>query len=120
MKNLKQKIKCALAGLLRDELLEYIGYNHKIPFMSLNDRFMINELPFETMIMEQEIQLSPNLDLHRNNHFDLLEIEIQSAKERFAREVLNHIHVDAQNLTTHEHYMRRSVRFVLRVQSKKY
>ena len=50
---LKTRIKRALAGFLREELLQYIGYNHKIPYMSLNDRFNVDNLSFETMVMEE-------------------------------------------------------------------
>jgi len=121
MKKLKQKIKRALAGFLRDELLEYIGYNHKIPFMSLNDRFMVNELPFETMIMEVEVPLFENIgtDLAFESCMRF-ESAIENAKKKFANQIMDHIHVETNNLTSHEQYMRRSVRFVLRVQGKKY
>lgn len=115
---LKTRIKRALAGFLREELLEYIGYNHKIPYMSLNDRFNVENLPFETMVMEVEIPIEMD---GRMGYEDptRLEKHIEDCKRRFAEQVMEHIHVDAQNLTTREHFMRRSVRFVLRVQGKK-
>lgn len=118
MKNLKQKIKRALAGFLRDELLEYIGYNHKIPFMSLNDRFMINELPFETMVMECEVPIYEKQ--YRNSWEDeqIFEQQIEEAKKKFCSQMMSHIHVDARNLTSREHYMRRSIKLVLRIQGK--
>jgi len=115
---LKTRIKRALAGFLREELLEYIGYNHKIPYMSLNDRFNVENLPFETMVMEVEIPIEMD---GRMGYKDptRLEKHIEECKRRFADQIMEHIHVDAQNLTTREHFMRRSVKFVLRVQGKK-
>lgn len=115
---LKTRIKRALAGFLREELLEYIGYNHKIPYMSLNDRFNVQNIPFDTIVMETEIPLSMDMgSMHQNPM--ALETYIEDCKKQFANKVLEHIHVEAQNLTTHEHFMRRSVRFVLRVQGIK-
>lgn len=114
---LKTRIKRALAGLLREELLEYIGYNHNIPYMSLNDRFQVETLPFETFVMESEINLSNQSRIgYDQAHY--IEKQINDCKEKFARKVMEHIHVDTQNLTDHEHYMRRSVKLTLRVQSK--
>lgn len=118
MKKLKQKIKRALAGFLKDELLDYIGYNHKIPLMSLNDRFVIDQIPFETLVMELEIPIEADFR-NRLNPNDSLEHLIISAKEKFARQVMEHIHVEAQNLTSNDYYMRRSVKFMLRVQKKR-
>jgi|GEM_PF-4427270 len=117
LKTIRQRIKRALAALLREELLEYIGYNHNIPFMSLNDRFMVDHLPFETVVMEVEIPIH-SYGSHTPDHIRL-EHQIEQCKKEFAERVLEHIHVDAQNLTTPEHYMMRSVRFVLRVQGKR-
>ena len=115
MKKIKTRIKRALAAFLREELLEYIGYNHRIPFMSTRERFNVENLPFETVVMECEIPISPN---NEDDRFEL-ERSIQSAKEAFTRRVIEHIHVDAQNLTSSKHFMRRSVRLVLRVQGKR-
>jgi hypothetical protein len=120
MKNLKQKIKRALAGFLRDELLEYIGYNHKIPFMSLNDRFIVNELPFETMVMEVQVPLFDERSYNPIESQQMFEKQIEDAKRKFASQMMDHIHVDARDLTSREHYMRRSIKLVLRVQGKKY
>lgn len=120
MKNIKKRIKRALAAFLREELLEYIGYNHNIPYMSLNDRFKVEELDwnFETVVMEQDISLDiDNRGLQRDPL--RLERQIEACKRQFSDEVLKHIHVETQNLTNRERYMRRSVRFVLRVQSVK-
>lgn len=108
MKKLKQKLKRVLAAFLREELLEYIGYNHKIPFMSLKNRFEINNLPFETLIMEVELPIG-------DNPYEL-ENAIRKAKEDFANTVMNHIHVDARNLTNDKFYMKRFVTLKLNVQ----
>lgn len=115
---LKTRIKRALAGFLREELLDYIGYNHKIPYMTLNDRFNVQNIDFETMVMEVEIPI----DLYdRMGYEDSIRLvkHIENCKKRFADQVIEHIHVEAQNLTTRKYFMRRSVRFVLRVQMKK-
>ncbi|NJB83638.1 hypothetical protein [Wenyingzhuangia aestuarii] len=118
MKKIKKRIKRALAAFLREELMEYIGYNHRIPYMSLNDRFKVDNLKFETVVMEQDISIDiDNRELQRDPL--RLERQIEDCKRQFADEVLKHIHVDTQNLTNRERYMRRSVRFVLRVQAIK-
>lgn len=118
MKNLKQKLKRALAGFLREELLEYIGYNHKIPFMSLNDRFMINELPFETMVMEIQVPLHDENSYTCMESKSIFERQIEYAKRKFASQMMDHIHVDAHDLTSRENYMVRSIKLVLRIQGK--
>lgn len=119
MKKLKQKFKRALAAFLREELLEYIGYNHKIPFMSLNDRFMVQELPFETMVMEIQVPLFENIgtDLAFESSMRF-EKAIEDAKRKFASQMMDHIHVDARDLTSRENYMIRSIKLVLRIQGK--
>lgn len=109
-----KRIKRAIAAFFREELLEYIDYSHTIPFTNLNDRFVVEKVDFETVAMEKSIPIQ------RNTFEDAryLEEEIQQAKEYFARQILEHIHVDAQNLTRPDYYGRRSVKFVLRVQAK--
>lgn len=115
---LKTRIKRALAGFLREELLEYIGYNHNIPYMGIGDRFNVENLPFETMVMEVEIPIEMD---NRMGYEDptRLEKHIEDCKRMFSDRIMEHIHVEAQDLTSREHFMRRSVRFVLRVQGKK-
>jgi len=120
MKKLKLRIKRTLAAFLKDELLDYIGYNHKIPQMSLGDRFHVDDLEFETVVMEEII----DIDYGRNPNFlhgDPMQMEehIEKCKRRFADKVVNSIHVDAQNLASREHFRQRSVRFILRVQKPK-
>lgn len=121
MKNLKQKFKRALAGFLKEELLDYIGYNHKIPFMSLNDRFMVNELPFETMVMEFDVSLFENIgtDLAFESSMRF-EKAIEDAKKKFSNQIMDHIHVETRELTNHQFFGRRSIKLVLRVQGKQY
>lgn len=115
MKNIKRKIKRALAAFLKEELLEYIGYNHEIPLTSIPDRFMINEIPFDSVVMEQVIPIEIDR-MRMEGDARPFEEHIRRAKERFAKEVMKQIYVDAQNLTTDDNYMRRSVKFILRVQ----
>lgn len=119
MKNLKQKFKRALAAFLRDEILEYIGYNHKIPLTSLNDRFTIDNIPFDTMVMEVEVPIYEGGIYDSRENEMMLERQIEEAKKKFTSQMMDHIHVDAQNLTSREHYMRRSIKLVLRIQGKK-
>lgn len=124
MKKLKLKFKRALAGFLRDELLEVIGYNHRIPLQSLKDRFVINEVPFETMCMEMVINLYPDIDVrHRlDSRFEAVsdfERQVREAKEQFCFQMMDHIHVDAQDLVSPEYRGQRSVRLMLQIQSKK-
>lgn len=115
---IKKRIKRALAAFLKDELMDYIGYNHNIPAMSLGDRFRVDSFDFETIVMEELLDMHPR---GMNGFSDpmILEEHIQRCKDRFSKEIIRHIHVEAENLTSREHYMRRSVRLVLRVQKIK-
>lgn len=114
----KKRFKRALASFLREELLEYIGYNHKISFMSLKDRFEVDNQSFETVIMEDLIEFQNSLRSDDIDRF-ALEQDILQAKQDFANRVMEHIHVDAQNLVSDRHFHQRSVRLILRVQTKK-
>lgn len=114
MTKLAKRFKRALASFLKDELMEHIGYNHNIHFRSLNDRFNVENIPFETMIMEVVIPIESN-----HSQMFTLEERIEDCKKQFAIQIMDHIHVDAQNLTNNDKFMRRSVRFSLRVQCKK-
>ncbi len=111
-----KRIKRALAAFLRDELLEYIGYNHNIPYMTLDQRFTIREVNFEIAIMEKVITISDHLNSQIPNFF---EDQIEVAKKEFARNVMDHIHVDTTSLIDEENYMNRSVKLILRVQEKR-
>ena len=112
---LKTRIKRALAAFLREELLEYIGYNHNIPYMPIGERFYVEHLPFETVVMERILPIDQEL---QRMPYGLEEL-IHKCKEDFARQVVEHIHVDAQQLLNDRDFGRRSVRFVLRVQGKR-
>lgn len=115
---IKKRIKRVLAACLRDELLEYIGYNHKIPFMSLEQRFCVENVQFETKVMETIIPIEIEKAIYDHNP-TLLEEKIQKCKEDFSRQIVDHIHVDAQDLLDPNFFRQRSVKFTLRVQSKK-
>jgi hypothetical protein len=111
---LKKRIKSALAAFLREELLEYIGYRHELPYSALNNSFRVENIEFDTMVMEHVI------NLHGMDDEPMyIEREIDRCRRQFANEVLQHIHVDAQDLVSPEFAMRRMVRFTLRVQRKK-
>jgi len=112
--NIKKRIKRALAAFLREELLEYIGYNHEIPYMNLQDRYVINQVPFETVVMESKL----SIDDYGHNQLRIEE-QISRMKQEFADKVLENIHVDANDLTNHKHYRQRYVTFRLMVQKKK-
>lgn len=108
------RIKKALAGFLRDELLEYIGYNHNLPFMPLETRYQVENIPFETVVMERVISLDT---IERDPY--VYEQEVENMRKQFANNLLDHIHVDTHNLVTREDFGQRSIRCVLRVQAKK-
>lgn len=112
---LKKRIKKALASFLQDELLEHMGYNHKIHAQSLNDRFIIEQVPFETIVMEQEVDINPGSGFE---HQMRLEQAIDKSKRYFAEEVIKHIHVECQDLLRPEYMMRRSIKLTLKIQSK--
>lgn len=113
--SLKKRFKRALAAFLREELMEYIGYNHEIPFTSIPDRFPINNIEWDTLVMEQVIPIEVDR-MRMDGDTRSFEMMIEKAKKQFASEVMKEIHVDAQNLTTDDNWMRRSVVFRLRVQ----
>ena len=110
-----KRIKRALAAFLRDELLEYIGYNHNIPYMTLDQRFVMKEVAFDVAIMEKVIKISDGLN-QRAPYF--LEDQIEVCKKEFTRNIMEHIHVDATDLINGEYYNGRSIKLILRVQKK--
>ena len=110
-----KRIKRALAAFLRDELLEHIGYSHNIPYMTLDQRFVMKEVKFDVAIMEKVIQISDHMNQQIPHFF---EDQLEVCKKEFARNVMDHIHVDTTNLTNEESYMTRSVKLILRVQEK--
>lgn len=118
-----KRIKRALAAFLREELLEYVGYNHNIPLMPLKDRFMVKNVEFDTLAMERIIPVDQNHypfdDFLPGQMHSSFEEEVQKCKQDFAQEVLKHIHVDAQELADDNFFKNRSVKFILRVQAVK-
>ena len=112
--SIKKRIKRALAAFLKDELEEY----RPIPFTSLNDRVRIEQYDFETLVMEEIIPIKPTYETIGGDPYTL-ERHISLCKEKFAKEVMKYIQVDAQNLTDSRSIMDRRVRFILRVQKVK-
>lgn len=116
---LKKRIKSALAAFLKDELLEHIGYRHNHPSLPIGSSMMIKQIPFETMCMEREIDISRlKSGFHMREMQDDYEYILKETKERFASDIMEHIHVETRNLTNDEFYGRRSIVLTLRVQSK--
>lgn len=114
-KKIKIKIKRGLAGFLKEELLEFIGYDHTFRFQSLNDRFCIDKVEFETVFLEQRIGLFDGRGMDDQVEF---ERHIEKIKESFCREIMDHIHVDVDNLTNPEFAFQRSITLKLRIQKK--
>lgn len=106
------RIKRALAGFLRDELLDHIGYKHNVPFHA-KERFSNSNGTFKTFELERIISLDMESIYPPDDY--RLENAITEVRDEFAQELLQYIHVDAQNLTTQEYYMRRSVRFSITI-----
>jgi hypothetical protein len=117
--SLKKRIKRCLAAFLKDELLEFVGYERNHGPMSINNNYKVEHVPFETIVMEQMISLNePGPNNYDSNRLTL-ERQIQRCKEVFSNKVMEHIHVDAQTLINHEDFYARSVKLTLRVQHKK-
>lgn len=91
MKKLKIRIKRALAAFLRDELLEYIGYQEKRGYRI--EPVVINQVDMECVTLEHVIDL-------RYTKFDL-DFMIEKAKKQFADKIIEHTEVNAQNLVHH-------------------
>lgn len=111
MKKLKLRFKRALAAFLRDELLEYIGYNERSGYNI--EPIRVNHVDFEVVQLEGVI-----------NCFDLesrrvhLEAEIEHIKHKFTKEVMRHIEVDAQDLV-YPHIYPGAKKITLRLMIKK-
>jgi len=119
MKKIKNRVKRALAGFLREELLEYIGYRHNHSALPIGPSMTIKQLPFETICMEQEIDISGlTSGFHMREIQDGYEDILHRTKQRFANEIMDHIHVETRNLTNEQFYGRRSIVLSLRVQAK--
>ncbi len=117
--SLKRRIKRCLAAFLKDELLEFVGYERNRGPMSLYNDYKVEHVPFETIVMEQMVSLKePGPNNYDSNRLTL-ERQIAMCKKEFCSKVMEHIHVDAQTLINQEDFYARSVKLTLRVQSKK-
>lgn len=121
-KDIKKKLKRAIAAFFREELLEYVEYNHNIPLMPLPGRFGFGDkIEFEALIFEQVIPIQQG---YQNFNIDSdpyeMETNIRRCKEKFARDLMDHIYVDAQDLIKDENFGRRSIRLSLVIQKRKY
>lgn len=109
MKKLKQRIKRALAGFLKDELLDYIGYKEDRPQMITKENVFFR--------MEAELmRMDFSIDIHDVKHFDqqrAYEEAIDSAKKKMFDEVYKNIIVDSRNMTSPEYAWRREISLAL-------
>ena len=115
---LKNRIKRALAAFLQDELLEIIGYRHDTPYHRLATMNFGETLPFETVTMEKTIALNTRESVGIPFEFQYEEY-LQELKEKFAKEVVKHIHVKTFELTDPTYVMKRAIILELRVQTKR-
>lgn len=106
-----KRIKRALAGFLRDELLEYIGYKHN---WASRHEVMVAQVPFEVLRMERTIPVNFMYDMPTVSFEQLLD----QAKKEFAREVMENIKVDTRELTSDRFFNQRSITLSLMVQKK--
>lgn len=115
-----KRVKRALAGFLKDELLDYVSVNAqlKTPFLA-EPVVVLDNTEFETIVMEQLIDINPGSTPSGMNDPLYLDRRIEQAKHQFAQEVVEHIHVEAQDLTKQGMWGKKHIRLVLRVQKKK-
>lgn len=110
---MKKRIKRALASFLKDELLEFIGYEKTIPINSISETYVVEHIEFET------IQLQEVVDLNAIQYPMEFEDIMERIKESFFEKVVEAIHVDTKELT-HGHFSNaKSIRMTLRVQKPK-
>lgn len=102
-----------MASFLKDELLEFIGYDLRSHATMLNQPYIHNTIEFDTLTWEQQI------DLSRINHPGEYERMLDEIKREFSEEVMKSIHVEAKDLTSREFRFNRIIRFTLRVQKPK-
>ncbi len=107
-----KRIKRALAGFLKDELLEFIEYDRNLYPIHADTPFMIQDIEFDTIISEKVIDMS---------YFEegTYEINLDRCKKELLREAEKCIHVETYNLTSPEFSHARSIRLILRIQKPK-
>ena len=103
MKKIKKKIKRALAAFLREELLEFIGYD-----FSHQPHYVHQLGEFNTMQFRIEIPLNLN-PIEQENHIDM-------AKRKLFESIEPCIQISSLPLTTPQYRYRRYIEMTLRVQ----
>ncbi len=99
-----KKFRRALAALLRDELLEYIGYNHSLPLSRYNEPYIIQNAPLDILRLERVIDFSDPVKY---------EYDLEKTKREFAEIVNRNITIESESLTSNEDFRRRKVKMML-------
>ncbi len=121
MKKLKKRIKRALAGFLIEELREIITGQHLRHYWRDSVHYRIENVEAETLVLEQVVNLS-QISAHAGNirqSFNPMEFAVEESKKQFAEKVMEHIHVDAQDLLNYGKYRDGKITLRLVVQKKK-
>ena len=111
----KNRIKRALAGFLRDELLEFIGYDRNLYPSHSGPPFMIQTIEFDTIISEKVI----NINRGHMGFDDNYEKDLEHCKRELLHQAEKCIHVETYELTSPEFSHARSIRLILRIQKPK-
>ena len=118
LKKLKTKIKRTLAHFCREELLDYLGHKHTWGPVSSPNVVLAD---MELQQMEVALQIgtigghNPHMDPRMNDY----ETQLHEAKRQFAEFIMQHIDVETRELTSREHFGRRSVYLSLYVRKKR-
>lgn len=115
MTKLKKRIKRSLASFLKDELLEFIGYDDRKRIYSPEPSFRVNQVDFETLCCEARLEINSGRFMDERVRY---EENLKRIKEDFMDQIMDHIHVESFELTNPQFSYQRVVRMTLRVQKK--
>lgn len=107
MKKLKKRIKRALANMLRDELLELIGYNPYPSFPQVVD----TRGDYGVVKLEVDFDLHNPPSFHTEPHD--YERMLESARKKLFKSLEPCIKVETRDLVSPEFYNRRRIRMSL-------
>lgn len=112
MKKFKKRIKRALAGLLKDELLDYIGYERN-RFDFMNEKVIVERIEFDTLVYNQVIDLN---SLSRHHEFEEV---LHQAKRKMFEAIEPCIHIETKKILSPEFSYAKEITMILRVQKPK-
>ena len=115
MTKFKKRIKRSLASFLKEELLEFIGYDDRKRIYSPESNIRVNQVEFETLCCEARLEVHSGRFMDERVQY---EENLKKIKQDFMDQIMDHIHVESIELTNPQFSYQRVVRMILRVQKK--